>query len=170
MVARVVDVLCGVVAGGLALGACSFTKADDAPVPSRITTAVVPTAGAAVVGTLPPISTAPVSTVVTAPPTEAPASTVAPAPTPAETRAPASSPPSVSPTHSSGPVSVQAGAYSTKEAATKAVALLAGKGFPGFGVDGNGPFRVVRGGLSGGDADALVKSLAAAGVAAYVRG
>jgi cell division protein FtsN len=169
MVARAVLVLCGVVAGGLALGACSFTKADDAPVPSRITTAVVPTAGAAVVGTLPPISTVPVTTVVTTPPTETPASTVPPAPTPAATRAPASSPPSVSPTHSS-PVSVQAGAYSTHEAATQAVALLAGKGFPGFGVDGSGPFRVVRGGLSGGDADALVKSLAAAGVPAYVRG
>ena len=67
-------------------------------------------------------------------------------------------------------MSVQAGAYSTREAATQGAALLASKGFAGFGVAGDGPFRVVRGGLSGADADALVQSLAAAGVAAFVRG
>lgn len=172
MVARVVLVLCGVVAGGLALGACSFTKADDAPVPSRITNAVVPTVGAAVVGTLPPISTAPTTTVVTSPPTEVPPATSPPAPVPV-TRAPATAPATAAtaaPTHASGPVSVQAGAFSTREAAAQGAATLATKGFAGFGVSGDGPFRVVRGGLSGADADALVKALAAAGVSAFVRG
>jgi hypothetical protein len=65
---------------------------------------------------------------------------------------------------------VQAGAYATKEAAAQAVTILAGKGFAGFGVSGDGPFRVVRGGLSGADGDALVRSLAAAGISAFVRG
>jgi hypothetical protein len=65
---------------------------------------------------------------------------------------------------------VQAGAYGTQEAATQAVAALAAKGFGGFGVTGDGPFRVVRGGLSGADGDALVRSLAAAGISAFVRG
>jgi cell division protein FtsN len=173
MVARVVLVVCGVVAGALTLGACSFTKADDAPVPSRITNAVVPTAGAAVVGTLPPISTAPPTTVVTSPPTEVPPSTELPVTRPPATRPPATAPATAAPaapTHSNGPVSVQAGAFSTREAATLGVAQLAGKGFGGFAVAGDGPFRVVRGGLSGADADALVQALAAAGVSAFVRG
>ena len=65
---------------------------------------------------------------------------------------------------------MQAGAYATQEAAAQAVSILAGKGFGGFGVSGSGPFRVVQGGLSGEDGDALVRALAAAGVSAFVRG
>jgi hypothetical protein len=158
-----------VVAAGLAFGGCSYTKADDSPVPSRTTLAVTPTARVSVVGTLPPITNVPTTTVVAAPPTEATTTPPAtPAPRPATTaRPPVTAPPG---THSSGPVTVQAGAYATQEAATQAVAALAAKGFGGFGVTGDGPFRVVRGGLSGADGDALVRSLAAAGISAFVRG
>lgn len=174
MVARAV--IAGVaVAGGLALGSCSYTKADDSPVPSRTTIAVAPTARVSVVGTLPPITNAPTTVAVTVAPagaTTAPATTAATAPPatpakPAPTNPPATKPPA---THTGGPVTVQAGAFSTQEAADQAVAILASKGFGGFGVSGSGPFRVVRGGLSGADGDALVGALAAAGIAAFVRG
>ncbi len=161
-----------VVAAGLALGGCSFTKADDSPVPSRTTLAIAPTGRVSVVGTLPPITNAPTTTIATAPPTVA--TTTAPPPaTPAPRPATTARPPVTAPpgTHApGGSVTVQAGAYATREAATQAVASLAAKGFGGFGVSGDGPFRVVRGGLSGADGDALVRSLAAAGVAAFVRG
>ena len=159
-----------VVAAGLALAGCSYTKADDSPVPSRTTVAVAPTARVSVVGTLPPITNVPTTTVAPpAPPTATTAAPpVTPAPRPATTAKPAvTAPPG---THSAGPVTVQAGAYATRDAATQAVAALAGKGFGGFGVTGDGPFRVVRGGLSGPDGDALVRSLAAAGISAFVRG
>ena len=53
-----------VIAAGLALAGCSYTKADDSPVPSPTTLAVTPTARVSVVGTLPPITNAPTTTVV----------------------------------------------------------------------------------------------------------
>ena len=171
------------IAGGVVLASCSYSKADDSPVPAPTNAALVPTSRVSVVGTLPPITNVPTTVAgSTAPPEPAPASTtVAPSPTTASTTAPPARPPSpattVPPpntgppaTHSDGPVTVQAGAFSTREAADQAVAALAGKGFGGFSVSGEGPFRVVRGGLSGPDGDALVRSLAAAGVAAFVRG
>src|SRR5207248_2040672 len=118
-----------------------------------------------VVGTLPPITTAP---------TTAPAATTAvtdPPTSPPSTQAPTSAPraPAATVAPPGGPVTVQAGAYTTRDAATAAVTTLAAKGFGGFGVSGEGPFRVVRGGLSGRDANALVRALAAAGVSAFVR-
>jgi cell division septation protein DedD len=171
MVARAVIV--GIaVAGGLALVGCSYTKADDSPVPSRTTTAVVQTTRSSVVGTLPPITNAPTTTPLTvAPPvtTAAAAPPVSTAPKPATT---AAKPPVTAPpvTHKGGSVTVQAGAYTTSDAAAQAVTILAGKGFGGFSVAGDGPFRVVRSGLSGEDGDALVQALAAAGISAFVRG
>lgn len=174
MVARAVIV--GIVAaGGLALGACSYTKADDAPVPSRSTTPVVPTARGSVVGTLPPISTVPPIAVPAAPDVTTGVGTVAPPSTPAAsaatTAASAAPKPATTraPSRTGGSASVQAGSFSTHDAAAQAVSVLAGKGFGGFAVSGSGPFRVVRGGLSGADAQALVQSLAAAGVSAFVR-
>ena len=64
---------------------------------------------------------------------------------------------------------MQAGAYSTPAAAAQAAAALAAKGFGGFVVSGNGPYRVRRSGLSSSAATKLVQALAAAGSAAYVR-
>jgi cell division protein FtsN len=183
MVARAV-IVGVVVAGPLVLAACSFTKSDDSPVPAPTTRLVVPTSRVSVVGTLPPITTAP-TTAVVAPaspatpgsPGSSPSSSGGPT-TPATTERPAppatparpattAAPPA---THTGSSLTVQAGAFSTREAADQAVQSLAAKGFGGFSVSGSGPFRVVRGGLSGADADALVRSLAAAGVAAFVRG
>ena len=69
----------------------------------------------------------------------------------------------------SGTALVQAGAYGTRAAAADAVAKLAAKGFGGFEVSGDGPFRVVRRGLSSSAAAKLVQALAAAGITAYVR-
>jgi cell division septation protein DedD len=172
-----------VIAGGVVLASCSYTKAADSPVPAPTNAALVPTSRVSVVGTLPPITNAPTTVAQSVPvPVPAPGTTtVAPPATAAATTEPtvAPPPPSTTPrppntappaTHSGGPVTVQAGAFSTRDAADQAVASLSGKGFGGFSVSGDGPFRVVRGGLSGPDGDALVRSLAAAGVAAFVRG
>jgi len=175
MVARAVIV--GVaVAGAVALGSCSYSKADDSPVPARTTTVIAPTGRTSVVGTLPPITNAPTTAPVTVAPavtptTAAPATAAPPPATPAA-KPPVTAPPATAPpaTHKGGSVTVQAGAFSTRDAAAQAVSILAGKGFGGFGISGDGPFRVVRGGLSGEDGDALVRALAGAGVAAFVRG
>jgi hypothetical protein len=69
----------------------------------------------------------------------------------------------------SGTVLVQAGAYSTAGAAARAAAALATKGFGGFAVSGNGPYRVVRGGLSSSAATKLARAMAAAGSVAFIR-
>jgi cell division protein FtsN len=174
MVARAV-IVGVVVAGPLVLAACSYSKGDDSPVPAPTTRVVVPTSRVSVVGTLPPITTSPTTAVVVpaAPPsTPEPATTAVPAPAPAPPATAARPATTAGPpaTHTGTSLSVQAGAFSTREAADQAVQALAAKGFGGFSVSGSGPFRVVRGGLSGADADALVRSLAAAGVAAFVRG
>ena len=180
MVARAVVVGAAIV-GGVVLASCSFTKADDSPVPATTNAALVPTSRVSVVGTLPPITSAPTTVAGSAAAPGPGSTTVAPSHPPAATTAPTVAPPSPATTarppkpappatHSGGTVTVQAGAFSTRDAADQAVASLSGKGFGGFSVSGDGPFRVVRGGLSGPDGDALVRSLAAAGVAAFVRG
>jgi hypothetical protein len=64
---------------------------------------------------------------------------------------------------------VQAGSFSTADLAAQQVGSLASKGFGGFAVSGSGPFRVLRGGLTGSQANALIRALAGAGVSAFVR-
>jgi cell division protein FtsN len=119
-----------------------------------------------------PAATAAPSTDVTqppsseAPPTEPPATD----PTTAETAPPTTRATTATIPANSGPVTVQAGAFSTADAASQHVGLLAAKGFGGFTVSGGGPFRVVRGGLSGSQANALIRALGAAGVSAFIRG
>jgi cell division protein FtsN len=185
MLPRVAVVLFAATAGAVALGACSYTKKDDAPIPSRVTNLTVSTAERpSVVGTLPPVSPPP-TTVATSPPTETPTAPTEPATDPPVTSKPAPPKTTPKPTNATaapgtaepgtaapaaGPVTVQAGAFSTADAANQAVAALAAKGFGGFSVSGSGPFRVVRGGLSGAAANSLVRSLANAGVSAFIRG
>jgi cell division septation protein DedD len=198
MFSRVTVAVCAVVAGAGVIASCTYTKKEDAPIPSLVTNLTASTGPrTTVIGTLPPIlptTTTVASSAAAAPtapavPTTIPASS-APAPT-ATTRAPlpsATDPPPVPATVAttsprpratqappgtvaadSGPVTVQAGSFSSADLAAQQVSSLAGRGFGGFSVSGGGPFRVVRGGLSGSQANALVRALAGAGVSAFVR-
>jgi hypothetical protein len=198
MFSRVAVAVCAVVAGAGVIASCTYTKKEDAPIPSLVTNLTASTGPrTTVIGTLPPIlpTTTTVATSAaaapTAPavPTTIPASS-APAPT-ATTSAPtlpsATDPPSVPatvattprprPTQAppgtvaadSGPVTVQAGSFSSADLAAQQVSSLAARGFGGFSVSGGAPFRVVRGGLSGSQANALIRALAGAGVSAFVR-
>src|SRR5262245_20711601 len=140
MVARFAIATSGIVIGGVLLVSCTYSKAD-APVPSRVTNAVIATGPRpSVVGTLPPITATPAAdpaatTAATVPPTPAP--TEAPPEPPSATAAPrptAAAPPKVT-----GPVTVQAGAFTTRAAAEQAVVALGAKGFGGFAIAGDGP-------------------------------
>jgi cell division protein FtsN len=172
MVRRITIVAVAILVAGSLLAACSYEKKDDVTTRSTVPTVpVVPTGGrTGVVGTLPPVTTLPTtSPPATTPAATAPPTTAAPAtppPTPATTpRTTRAAPPAAS-----GTATVQAGAYTTREAAVAAVAALGAKGFGGFGVTGSGPFRVQRGPMPRADAEALVQQMAAAGVNAFVRG
>ncbi len=183
---RVTMVVGVALAAGTVLASCTYSKDSDAVTPSALgTVPTVPTGGpTGVVGTLPPITAAPPTTAVTPAPTDpatapttAPATTRPVAPTTAATVPVAPPTTSLPPTTAASPATtpaggtalVQAGAYGTRAAATDAVAKLAAKGFGGFEVSGDGPFRVVRRGLSTSAANKLVQALAAVGIAAYVR-
>jgi hypothetical protein len=65
---------------------------------------------------------------------------------------------------------VQAGSFSTAQAAQAQVGALSAAGFGGFAVVGSAPYRVLRGGMSPASAAALVRSLTAKGFVAYARG
>jgi cell division septation protein DedD len=194
MFPRVAVAVCAVVAGAGVIASCTYTKKEDAPIPSLVTNLTASTGPrSTVIGTLPPIvpTTTTVASSAAAAPT-APAvpttnsASSAPAPT-ATTSAPttplATEPATVAtnprprPTQAttgtvapaSGPVTVQAGSFSTAALAAQQVSSLAAKGFGGFSVSGDGPFRVLRGGLTGSQANSLIRALAGAGVAAFVR-
>jgi cell division septation protein DedD len=176
-----VVVLCALLA--TAVAACSYSAGDLAtsttpapPTAPRPTTTVFHS----IVGTLPPI-TQPgqvAAPPVTAPPETTPAVTEAPPTTPAPAT-PASPKPTAKPrpttaappARNSSPtttVGVQAGAFTTKDAATQGLAALSAKGFAGFTVSGSGPFRLIRMPLSKQEADALVADLTRAGLPGLV--
>lgn len=160
-----------------ALGACSYSQSDSlSPVRSLGPT---PTRPVVQPYTTPPTTPPPPTTAV--PSTEAPTTTVvataaptaAPPPTtpPPTTASPTTSPPARSQSsvaRSPATVSVQAGAFRSRESAELAAEQLADRGFGGFRASGTDIVRVLRPGLGRAEAEDLVERLASAGIPALV--
>jgi cell division septation protein DedD len=184
--------LIAVAAAAVALAGCSWTEAtDDDASPTRTPPAPDAVRDTPVIGTLPPITVPGALPVAppgaaddsaplpdgagvpaaqpppTEPPPTEPPPTAAPAPPPrpAPTAAPATAAPSPA---SGAPAGVQAGSFSVRDGAARLQDQLRAAGFDGFALQGEGPFRVIRGGLPEPDARALRDRLTAAGFEAFV--
>jgi cell division protein FtsN len=163
------------------LAACSYTEArPDAAAARSTAPAPADVRRDPVVGALPSIGGD--TTLPVAPPGAADDSaplpgeetTVAETTPPPEDAAPATAPPTAPPTTppataASGPtVALQAGSFKEADGASRFQAQLKAAGFDGFTTLGNGPFRVVRTGLSESTAGSLRQRLSAAGFESFV--